>query len=88
MSHIVNTLNKRQETDVRRSKGVCDVFGQTLSQAASHHVTLSNMKAVYLINFDSSDLILSTTRVNIWLINRRYKTSRTQTTRNLNGPVL
>jgi hypothetical protein len=46
MSHIVNRLNKRQETDVRRSKGVCDVFGQTLSQATSHHVTLS--KAVYL----------------------------------------
>lgn len=49
MSHIVNMLNKRQETDVRRSKGVCDVFGQTLLQAALHHVTLSNMKAVYLM---------------------------------------
>jgi hypothetical protein len=48
MSHIVNMLNKRQETDVRRSKGVCDIFGQTLSQATSHHMTLSNMKAVYL----------------------------------------
>jgi len=48
MVHIVNMLNKRQETDVRRSEGICDIFGQVLSQAASHHMTLSNMKAVYL----------------------------------------
>ena len=46
--HIVNTLNKRQETDVSQSKCVCNVFGQTLSQATSHHMTLSNKKAVYL----------------------------------------
>jgi hypothetical protein len=44
MSHIVNMLNKRQETDVRRSKGVCDIFGQTLSQATSHHMTLYQSK--------------------------------------------
>jgi hypothetical protein len=51
MSHIVNTLNKRQEIGVRRSEGVCDIFGQTLSQAVSHHMTLSNMKAVYLMKY-------------------------------------
>ena len=36
MAHIVNLLNKRQETDVRRSEGVCDVFWPSV---VTGHVT-------------------------------------------------